>query len=111
MYIQIKNGPYALIGRKLFEAMGKPSYVHLSRIKGTDTFAIMPMSEEESRSVQCSITTRIKSRKTPARFFWTVPSLEYFKAVTSAEFVSSKIARVKKINLPNGKEIFKICTD
>lgn len=110
MYIQIEEKPYALIGRKLYERMGKPEFVHLSRMRGTDSFVIMPMSLEDAERFQCSPVIHLpERRKTPAGFYWTVPSLEYFKTVAGVTLVTSRILHVKKLTV-NGRNYFRICS-
>lgn len=110
MYIQIEEKPYALIGRKLYEKMGKPEFVHLSRMKGTDSFVIIPMSLEDAEQFQCSPVIRFpEKRKTPAGFYWTVPSLEYFKTVAGITLITSRVLHVKKLTI-NDKNYFKICS-
>jgi len=113
MYIQINNNfnKPALLSRKLYKRMGKPDFIHLSRIKGTDEFIMVPMSERQSKNIVCSPVMRSKSeRRTPASFYWTVPSLEYFKTVTGINIVNSKIIKIHELKI-NDKTYFKLCTD
>ena len=116
MYIQIANDgdKLVLMSRKLFRAMGfapgrHPWFVQLARIKGTDEFVIVRRENADTFRTQCSMVTPTHKRKTPAAFGWTVPSLEYFLAVTGTEIITTKILRVKPATV-NGRTYFRICT-
>jgi hypothetical protein len=110
MYIQVTNKEDApvMISRKLFRAMnfpkGKaPYFIQISQIKGTDKFAIIPRSNEDTFKTQCCMVTLSKShnKRTPALFHWTIPSLQYFLAVTGIKMVEGKILKVKPLVTPN----------
>lgn len=108
MYIQITNDPNVpvRISRKLFKAMnfskGKsPWFIQLSLIKGTDTFAIIKRSNADTFKTQCTMVTPTRDKRCPALFLWTIPSLEYFLAVTGIQITTNKILKVKEIKTPN----------
>ena len=117
MYIQLKNNPESpvLISRRLFKAMGfkgrAPWFVIVTRIKGTDAFAIVPVDRADTFRAQCCMVTPSSvGRRTPALFHWTIPSLHYFMAVTGMHMTTGKILKVEPIpNTP--RPCFKICTD
>lgn len=116
MYIIISNNPEApvSISRKLHKELNidgskNPSgAISISQIKGTDKFAIIRRSPEETFQQQCSLVTPHpkRDRRTPSIFHWTTPSLEYIKAVTHLEVIRSKVIKVKPMKLPNGLTIF-----
>lgn len=115
MYIQIKNSSDApvLISRKLFKAMNLPKekapwFIQLSLIKGTETFAIIKRSNADTFKTQCSMVTPTRNKCYPALFHWTIPSLEYFLAVTGIQITTSKILKVKEIKTPN-LTYYRIC--
>lgn len=114
MYIQIKNNPKApvLISRKLFKRMGftgrAPWFLQLSLIRGTDTFVIVKRTSEDTFRTQCSMLVPTGNRRTPAMFHWTIPSLDYFLAVTGIRMVTGKILKVTEIQI-NQTTYYKIC--
>lgn len=113
MYIEIRNDyrKLTLISRKLYKRMGKPDFVHISRIKGKDEFIMIPMSKEQSEKIVCSPIVKYRSgSKETAGFYWTIPSLELFKTVTGINPVISKIVKVSEIKIID-KTYFKLCTD
>lgn len=118
MYIQINTAPGApaLVSRKLAKALGftgrAPWFLQLTRIRGTDTFIIVPRRAEDTFVTQCSmvVPTRGGNRRTPVCFHWTIPSLPYFLAVTGLQAVGSKIVRAKPIII-NQTVYYKLCTD
>lgn len=104
MYIQLTHSPSApvLISRKLFKAMGfkgpAPWFIILTRIRGTDTFALVPAERADTFRTQCCMVLPVKgNRRTPASFRWTIPSLEYFLGVTGLRVVNTKILKVKPL--------------
>ncbi len=108
MYIQITNDPNApvRISRKLFKAMNLPKgkspwFIQLSLIKGTDIFAIIKRSNADTFKTQCTMVTPTRDKRCPALFHWTIPSLEYFLAVTGIQITTSKILKVKEIKTSN----------
>ena len=119
MYIQIKNDPEApvLMSRKLCKSLGfdkgyGPWFIQLSRIRGSDTFVIVPRTGQDTFRTQCNMVTKMKrcNRRTPLAFLWTIPSLHYFLAVTGLRIVTGKILRVKELNV-NGNKYYEICND
>lgn len=117
MYIQITNNEQSpvMISRKLFKAMnfpkGKaPYFIQISQIKGTDRFVIIPKTNEDTFRTQCCMVTLSNNhnKRTPALFHWTIPSLQYFLAVTGINIVESKILKVKPLETPNFT-CFQIC--
>lgn len=111
MYIQASNDKPAMISRKLYKRLGRPSFIHISRVKGKDSFIIIPMSKADAENIVCSPVIPFKdNRRTPAAFCWTIPSLEYFKTVTGINLVTSKIIKVNEIKV-NDKTYFQLCTD
>lgn len=104
MYIQISSNPDApvMISRKLYKSMEldkskSPWFIQLSVIRGTDRFAIVRRTAQDTFKTQCSMLTPTGSKKNPAYFLWTIPSLEYFLAVTGIEVTTTKILKVKKV--------------
>lgn len=104
MYIQLTNSPDAPVrlSRRLFKAMGfkgpAPWFIILTRIRGTDTFAMVPVERADTFRTQCCmVLPEAGNRRTPAFFRWTIPSLDYFLGVTGLHIVSSKILKVKPI--------------
>lgn len=120
MYIIVSKNPEApvAVSRKLHKALAldgskNPSgAISISRIKGTDKFAIIRRTPQETFEQQCSLVTPHpeRSRRTPSIFHWTTPSLEYIKAVTKVEIISTKVIKVKPMNLPDGRTIFVLNT-
>lgn len=120
MYIQISQNPEApvAISRKLHKAMkfdnskNPCGAISISQIKGTDQFAIIKRSPQETFETQCSLVTPHpqRSRKTPSVFHFTIPSLEYIKAVTGIVTTGGKIIKVTPITLANGMTIYKMET-
>ena len=108
MYIQISNHPdgKVLISRKLAKDMGletasrRPQFIQLSRVKGSDTFAIVRREARDTFLTQCSMIEPTGQKRTPASFHWTIPSLEYFLAVTGLQVVTTRILKVKRIETP-----------
>ena len=117
MYIQLKNSPSApvLISRRLFKAMEfkgpSPWFIIVTRIRGTDNFALVPVERSDTFKTQCCMVLPVHgNRRTPASFRWTIPSLDYFLGVTGTNIISNKIIKVKEITTSKRK-CFKICTD
>lgn len=117
MYLIVSNKPEApvAISRKLHKALNLKSNeekilgaISLSQIKGTDKFALIRRTPEETFEQQCSLITAHpkRDRRTPSIFHWTVPSLEFIKQVTGLKIVDTKIVKVKPFELPNGMTIF-----
>lgn len=116
MYIIIPQNPEApvLISRKLHHALGfdgskNPSgAISISQIKGTDRFAIIHRTPEETFHQQCSLVTPHpkRDRRTPSVFHWTTPSLEYIKAITGLQVTTTKVVKLKPHTLPNGVTIY-----
>lgn len=104
MYIQVSNNPDSpvLLSRKLFKSMElekekAPWFIQLSVIKGTDRFAIVKRTHQDTFKTQCSMISPSGKRKHPAFFLWTIPSLEYFIGVTGISITNTKILKVKKV--------------
>lgn len=116
MYIIISSNPEApvSISRKLHKALELDSSknpsgaISISRIKGTDKFAIIRRTPQETFQQQCSLVTPHpkRDRRTPSVFHWTTPSLEYIKAITGLTIVRSKVIKVNKTTLSTGMTIF-----
>ena len=103
MYIQLKNSPSApvLISRRLFKAMEfkgpSPWFIIITRIRGTDNFALVPVERSDTFKTQCCMVLPVHgNRRTPASFRWTIPSLDYFLGVTGTNIISNKIILVKE---------------
>lgn len=120
MYLIVSNNPEApvSISRKLHKALNLKSNekilgaISLSQIKGTDKFALIRRTPEETFEQQCSLITAHPKRdwRTPSIFHWTVPSLEYFKAITKVSIINSKVIKVEPKILSNGMTIFVLNT-
>lgn len=119
MYIQISSNHEApvAISRKLHRALGFDNQnnpcgaISISRIKGTDSFAIVKRTPQETFQTQCSLVTPHpkQSKKTPSVFHFTIPSFDYIKAITQMKgFIGGKIIKVSPIELPNGITIYKL---
>lgn len=114
MYIQITNDPEkpVFISRKLFKSMGfkgnAPWFIQIVRIKGTDNFAIVHRTNADTFKTQCTMVTKRKDNRYPALFLWTIPSLDYFLAITGLHIVTTKIIKVKKIT-NNDLTYYQIC--
>ena len=117
MYIIISQNPEApvAISRKLHKALNLKDNgekilgaISISQIKGTNQFAIIRRSAEETFQQQCSLITYHpkRNRRTPSVFHFTVPSLEYIKHTTGMNIVGSKVVKVKPVDLPNGMTIY-----
>lgn len=116
MYIITTNNPEApvMISRKLHKALGmdgskNPSgAISISRIKGTDKFAIIRRTPEETFQQQCSLVTPhpSRNRRTPSVFHWTTPSLEYIKTITGLQVITSKVIKVNPQKLQSGITIY-----
>lgn len=116
MYIQISSNPEApvSISRKLhkelkFDNSNNPcGAISISQIKGTEKFAIIRRTPQETFQTQCSLVSPHpkRSKKTPSVFHFTIPSLEYIKAVTNLEIKGGKIIKVKPMELTNGMKIY-----
>lgn len=116
MYIIVSKNPEApvLISRKLHKALNLKTSekiygaISISQIKGTDKFAIIRRSPEETFEQQCSLITAHpkRDRRTPSVFNWTVPSLEYIKAVSKITITSTKVIKVVPKILPSGVTIY-----
>lgn len=116
MYIIIPQNPEApvLISRKLHHALGfdaskNPSgAISISQIRGTDQFAIIRRTPEETFHQQCSLVTPHpkRDRRTPSIFHWTTPSLEYIKTITGMQVSTTKVVKLKPKTLPNGMTIY-----
>ena len=120
MYLIVSNNPEApvAISRKLHKALNLKSNekilgaISLSQIKGTDKFALIRRTPEETFEQQCSLVTAHpkRDRRTPSVFHWTVPSLEYFKTITKVSIINSKVIKVEPKTLSNGMTIFVLNT-
>ena len=120
MYLIVSNNPEApvAISRKLHKALNLKSNekilgaISLSQIWGTDKFALIRRTPEETFEQQCSLVTAHpkRDRRTPSVFHWTVPSLEYFKAITNVSIVNSKVIKIEPKTLSNGMTIFMLNT-
>ena len=115
MYIQLKNSPSApvFISRRLLKAMNfkgpAPWFVIVTRIKGTDEFALVPAGRADTFRTQCCMVLPERgNRRTPASFRWTIPSLEYFLGVTGLRVATTKILKVKPIEAGGGRRCFRI---
>ena len=116
MYIVINNNPEApvAISRKLHKALNLKKgedilgAVSISQLKGTNQFCIIRRSPEETFQQQCSLVTAhpARDKRTPSIFHWSIPSMEYIKNVTGLHIISSKVVKVKPMQLPNGMTIF-----
>ena len=117
MYIIISQNPEApvAISRKLHKALnlkanpdGILGAISISQIKGTNQFAIIRRSAEETFQQQCSLITAHpkRDRRTPSVFHFTVPSLEYIKHTTGLSVVGSKVVKAKPMKIPSGMEIY-----
>lgn len=121
MYIQISSDQEApvSISRKLHKALGFDNSknpcgaISISQIKGTNQFAIIKRSAQETFETQCSLVTPHpkRSKKTPSVFHFTIPSLEYIKSVAGFTISNGKIIRVKPKQLANGMTIYILKTD
>ena len=117
MYIVISQNPDTpvAISRKLHKVLNlKPNHdgifgaISISQIKGTNKFAIIRRTAEETFQQQCSLITAHpkRDRRTPSVFHFTVPSLEYISHATGLKIVGSKVVKVKPMSLPNGTTIY-----
>lgn len=116
MYLIVSNNPEApvSISRKLHNALNLKKNekilgaISISQLKGLNKFAIIRRTPEETFEQQCSLITAHPkgSRRTPSIFHWTVPSLEYIKAVTKMSIVNTTIVKVKPMTLNNGLVIY-----
>lgn len=116
MYIIINNNPEApvAISRKLHKALNLDSSknpsgaISISLIKGTNQFCIIRRKPEETFQQQCSLVTPhpARSKRTPSVFHWSIPSLEFIKTVTGMKIMSSKVVKVKPMQLQSGITIF-----
>lgn len=117
MYLIVSNNPEApvSISRKLHKALNLKQNesqflgaISLSQIKGTNKFALIRRSPEETFEQQCSLITAHpkRDRRTPSIFHWTVPSLEYFKTITKLPIIGTKVIKVEQKTLSNGMTIF-----
>jgi hypothetical protein len=116
MYIIVSSNPEApvAVSRKLHKALNLDSHknpcgaISISQIKGTNQFAIIRRTPEETFQQQCSLVTphQKRDRRTPSIFHWTIPSLEFIKNITGLSIVGSKVIKVKPMKLANGMEIF-----
>lgn len=96
------SSPKILTSRRLAAALGfttKKTYalVHMTRLKSTHTFALVPMSEEEARQAQCSMLLRTEKRQYPAAAYFTVPSFQQFCAITGLTVIRSVVLKVKPV--------------
>lgn len=114
MYIQLKNSPSApvLISRRLLKSMDfkgpAPWFVILTRVQGTDDFALVPVERADTFRTQCCMVLPVGgNRRTPAYFRWTIPSMAYFLGVTGLRIVTTKILKVKPIEA-GGRKCFRI---
>lgn len=118
MYIQISSDYEApvSISRKLHKALGFDNSqnpcgaISISQIKGTNQFAIIKRSPEETFQTQCSLVTPHpkRSKKTPSVFHFTIPSLEYIKTIAGFEIHNGKIIKVKPVQLQSGMTIYRL---
>lgn len=106
MYLQINNNPDSpvLMSRKLFKAMnfpkGHPMFLQIVQVKGESSFAIVKRTPKETFQTQCCMILPTGKKRTPASFEMTIPSMEYFLAVTGIQLMTSKILKVKEIITP-----------
>ena len=118
MYIQVTNNPESpvLLSRKLFKALNFPKgrnpsgFIQLARITGTDTFVIVKRTNADTFKTQCSMVSPVpnRNRRTPAMFYWTIPSLEYFLGITGITIITSVILKVEEVKNDN-LTYYKIC--
>lgn len=114
MFIEIHNveQPFACIGKNLFKKLNfkttHPNFVQIVQIKGTNHFAIIRRTPSDTFKTQCSMVTKTWKRNIPGRFYFTIPSLEYFIAVTGIEIHGRKTFKVKEKSVNNLK-YFEIC--
>lgn len=114
MFIEIHNveRPFACIGKNLFKKFHfkttHPNFVQIVQIKGTNRFAIIKRTSSDTFKTQCNMVTKTWKRNIPGRFYFTIPSLEYFTAVSGIEIHGRKILKVKERNINNLK-YFEIC--
>lgn len=113
MIIEIYNGekPFARLGKKLFNKLNfrsNPAFIQIVLIKGTNRFALIKRLPGETFKTQCNMVTRTKKHNTPGQFYFTIPTLEYFMAITGIEIHGRKILKVKEKNINNLK-YFEIC--
>lgn len=114
MYLQITNNPNSpvLMSRKLFKALnypkGHPMFLQVVQIKGESSFAIVKRTAQDTFKTQCCMVLPTSKKRTPAKFEMTIPSLEYFLAVTGIELVTSKILKVQQVVTPH-ITYFRIC--
>ena len=91
MYIIVSSNPEApvAVSRKLHKTLNLDSHknpcgaISISQLKGTDKFAIIRRTPEETFQQQCSLVTPHpkRDRRTPSIFHWTIPSLEFIKNI------------------------------
>lgn len=116
MYLIVSNNQETpvKISRKLCkELVSKKSgniigALSVSQIKGTNKFAIIKRNPEETFKTQCSlIASNPKGdRRTPGVFQFSIPSLEFIKAVSGMTITGTKIIKVKPMQLPNETTIY-----
>lgn len=116
MYIIVSNNPNTSvqISRKLHKALNLDrtknpcGAISISQIKGTDQFAIIRRTPQETFETQCSLVSpHPKHSKTmPSVFDFTIPSLEYIKTITRMKIIGSKVIKVKPKQLSNGMTIY-----
>lgn len=114
MFIEISNTeqPFAYIGKKLFKKLnfkaGHTAFIQIVQIKGTNRFALIRRIPTDTFKTQCNMVTKTWKRNTPAQFYFTIPSLEYFMAVAGIEIHGRKVLNVKEKSINNLK-YFEIC--
>ena len=117
MYIIVKRDPEApvAISRKLHKALnlkanpdGILGAISISQMKGTNQVCIIRRKPEETFQQQCCLVSPHPSRdrRTPSVFHWTVPSLEFIKAVSGLQITNSVVIKVKPTTLANGMTIY-----
>ena len=115
MTIQIIDGkhPFALISKKLFKKLnfkqGHPAFIQIVQRKGHDSFLIIRRTPADTFQTQCCKVERTGNRKNPGIFLFTIPTLEYIKAVTGIEIYGRKILRIKELHCANDLICFEIC--
>lgn len=114
MIIEIYNEkkPFACLGKKLFKKLNfkpkQPAFIQLVQIKGTKKFALIRRTPSDTFKTQCNMVTRSGKHNTPGQFYFTIPTLEYFIAITGIEIHGRKILKVKERSV-NDLTFFEIC--
>ena len=71
------------------------------------TLLLIKRTPSETFKTQCNMVERTGERDTPGKFFFTVPSLEYFIAITGINIHGSRILKVREKET-NGIKYFEI---